>query len=99
MEKQDVWLSIPEYSQFKKVSVSSIRRYIKSGSVQHKTISGKYYIKAKMVMGLSPDTYEEKYYDLLAQHECIETKYKKLQEQNDELKMLVTIYENQNKTH
>ena len=41
----EYWLTINEYSQYRDISVSTIRRYIKNKSVVSKFENGKYLIK------------------------------------------------------
>ena len=41
------WLSIIEYANYKKKSISTVRRYIKANRVKYKEDQGKYYILCK----------------------------------------------------
>jgi hypothetical protein len=96
-ESEGVWLSILEYAQFKKISVSTIRRYIKSKRVETKQIKGKFFIR------VSRDKYEvnnstiqlDNRESLKFQLEVQELKIrlKTLEEENNDLKMLVQLYE------
>ncbi len=93
-ENDGVWLSILEYAQFKKISVSTIRRYIKSERVKTKQIKGKFFIKVL----------KERYYDnsysnnretlkIKLELQELKLKLKILEEENNDLKMLVQLYE------
>ena len=94
---QGFWLSILEYAQYRKVSISTVRRYVKSNRVQHKKENGKFFIF------VSNDNYEKRM-SLKEDKTSLETKklknqIKQLREENAELKMLVTIYENQKRNN
>ncbi|ATH09432.1 hypothetical protein BIY24_16230 [Halobacteriovorax marinus] len=96
MQIEGLWLSISEYSQVRDISVSTVRRYIKSNRVKHRKENGKFLIF------MSQENYsknQEKNEDgellkakLRVQE--LEMKLKTLQLENDELKMLVDLYEN-----
>ena len=90
----DLWLSITEYSHFKNISVSTIRRYIKKKKIKYRDIRGKYYIYVEK----EQTPYDLKHSDTLnfyiGENELLKEKLKKSQEEIDELNMLVSIYEN-----
>lgn len=98
MNIDGVWLSILEYSNLKNISVSTIRRYIKAERVQFKKDDGKFlifmnsenYKRYNENLSLDGNTLE---YRLRIQE--LELKNKSLRLENDELKMLVKIYENE----
>lgn len=88
------WLTIPEYSSYRKKSVSTIRRYIKSNQVQYKFEDGKYLIF------VSDENYQNK--KQIAQKDEmklrfrvveLEARVRELEEENNDLKMLIQIYE------
>jgi predicted site-specific integrase-resolvase len=91
------WLSISEYSNYRGVSVSSIRRYIKDGSVKSKFEEGKYKIY------VSDENYtlrvnlkeKEELSMRLELHE-LKDRIRLLKEENNDLRMLVDIYESRN---
>lgn len=101
MQIEGLWLSISEYSQLRNISVSTVRRYIKSERVRFKKEKGKFLIF------MSEDNYS-KYEDrkssdgdiLKAKLEIEELRIqlKTLKLENDELKMLVDLYEGQSKS-
>lgn len=92
MESESVWLSIIEYSNYRKISISTIRRYIRDNRVQHKQIKGKYFIAENKERYLS--RMSEKSQDTVDVKK-LKNLVKELREENDELKMLVSLYENQ----
>lgn len=96
-----VWLSINEYSSYRGISISTIRRYIKAKRVQYKLENRRYYIY------VSKEQYERRnnqkvlkehsvdLVDLTEKVEQLESRLQQLQEENSELKMLVELYEGQ----
>ncbi len=83
------WLSINEYSTIKNISVSTIRRRIKSGRVKHKFEDGKYYI-FDTITEYSDDANS---LGLKLKVRELEQKIKILEMENIDLKMLVNLYE------
>jgi hypothetical protein len=90
---EGTWLSINEYSQVKKVSISTIRRHIKANFVKWKDQDGKYYIWTPM---------DEKAIDLRKDGELLSLRLelkllrdenKRLKEELFESKMLIQLYE------
>lgn len=88
------WLSISEYSQYRDISISTIRRYIKAERVKYKLESGKYFIF------VSDENYtlrvnQKEREELSLKMEILELKdrIKSLEEENNDLKMLVDLYE------
>ena len=88
------WLSIEEYGRYRNLSVSTVRRYIKANRVKHKLYNKKYLIY------VSFDNFNRK---LTPQQQLIEKDHEntelkstviKLQEELEDLKMLISIYEN-----
>lgn len=94
MDQDGIWLSILDYTRAKKTSISTIRRSIKSGHLKYKIENGKYFIFTK---NLTIDYFSEKN-ELAARLELELTRKKNriLQEEVNDLKMLLSIYENQN---
>ena len=98
MNINGVWLSILEYSEIKNISVSTIRRYIKSERVKYKKSEGKFLIF------MNSDNYkrysennssESNILEYRLKIQELEIKNKSLRLENDELKMLVQIYESE----
>jgi hypothetical protein len=91
---EGVWLSINDYSRYKCVSISTIRRHIKNNILRYKEENGKYfiYIPAPERIKLRE---EEEHLRLKLEIELLRSSIRQLQEENNELKMLVDLYEGQ----
>ncbi len=88
------WLTISEYSEYRQLSVSSIRRYIKSNKVIHKKENCKYFIfvsNDNLTMKESKVT-TQKRLEILN----LNSQIKRLTEENNDMKMLIAIYEKNN---
>jgi cell shape-determining protein MreC len=87
-----VWLSITDYSIYKKVSVSTIRRHIKNNILKFKEEDGKYLIHVS-----NPDRVklreEEENLRIKLENELLKSQLRQLREENNELRMLVDLYE------
>jgi len=93
------WMSITDYALYKKISVSTIRRYIKANKVEHKSEDGKYFI---YVGDYKPDriSMDSKSTDLDREIVKLKKENKELKIalqhktiQLNEFKMLISIYE------
>lgn len=97
MADQGSWLSINEYSEYRGISISTIRRYIKAEQVKHKFESGKYYI---YVNDINLERYKNrKDENMLSLHlkvKELESENRHLKEEIGELRMLISVYENAN---
>ncbi len=90
------WLSITEYSAYRNISISTVRRYIKGNRLRTKLSSGKYLIH------VSDENYtirvnkkeREELSMKLEIHE-LNDRIRLLEEENNDLKMLVQLYESQ----
>jgi len=91
---EGVWLSINDYSRYKNVSISTIRRHIKSNILKHKEENGKYFIYVPSTEKVRLRG-EEEVLRLKFEVELLRSNLRQLQEQNNELKMLVDLYEGQ----
>lgn len=89
-----VWLSINDYSRYKNVSVSTIRRHIKSNILKHKEEDGKYFIYVASTEKIKMRE-DEEVLKLKLEIELMKTKLRDLSEENNELRMLVDLYESQ----
>lgn len=89
---EGVWLSINDYSRYKNVSVSTIRRHIKSNILKHREENGKYliYVPSNERIKLRE---EEELLRLKLELELLRGRIRSLQEENHELRMLVDLYE------
>lgn len=88
MNQDGIWLSILEYANLKKISISTIRRSIKAGHVKYKEEAGKYFIwttkkidKEELVSKIELD--------------LLRVENRKLLEEINDLKTLLSAYEYQ----
>ncbi len=95
MEVNGIWLPITDYSEYRDISVSTVRRYIKGGQVKYKKEKGKYFVF------VSEENYQRKQgqrdrevLELKLNIEELKTKLRTLEEENNDLRMLVKLYEN-----
>jgi homoserine trans-succinylase len=93
-ESAGIWLSINDYSRYKNVSISTIRRHIKNNILNHKEENGKYFIYVPSTEKLRLRE-EEELLRVKLESELLRSKIKQLSEENNELKMLVALYESQ----
>lgn len=91
---EGVWLSINDYSRYKNVSISTIRRHIKTNILKHKEENGKYFIYVPSTEKVKLRE-EEEVLRVKLEVELLRTQIRQLREENNELKMLVEIYEKQ----
>lgn len=92
-----IWLTITDYSNYKKVSISTIRRHIKSNLLKFKEEGGKYFIYVRSAEKLKSNEQE----DILRarlENELLKSQIRQLREENDGLRMLVDIYEKRGDT-
>lgn len=92
-----VWLSISDYSRYKSVSISTIRRHIKNNILKHKEENGKYFIYVPSSERVKIREEEELLRTKL-ELELLRGRIRSLQEENHELRMLVDLYEGNTKT-
>ncbi len=93
MDQNGIWLSILDYANTKKTSISTIRRAIKAGHVKYKEENGKYFIWTKEVK----NEYSREKIELAQKLEIefLKRQNRELQEEVNDLKMLLAVYENQ----
>jgi hypothetical protein len=87
-----VWLSINDYSRYKSVSISTIRRHIKNNILKHREQDGKYFIYVPSSERIKQRE-EEETLRLKLELELLRGRIRTLQEENHELRMLVDLYE------
>jgi hypothetical protein len=92
---EGVWLSINDYSHYKVVSTSTIRRHIKNNILKYKEENGKYFIYVHSPEKLKIRE-EEDGLKLKLEIEFLRSQVRLLREENNELKMLVELYEKNN---
>ncbi len=93
MNQDGIWLSILDYANVKKTSISTIRRSIKAGHVKFKEENGKYFIWTREI---KREVLNER--DTLAHKleiEFLKKENRELKQEIEDLKMLLTVYENQ----
>ncbi len=92
-----VWLSINDYSRYKSVSISTIRRHIKNNILKHREENGKYFIYVSSSERVKTREGEE-VLRLKFELELLNGRVRTLQEENQELRMLVDLYEGKTTT-
>ncbi|MDO9181092.1 MAG: hypothetical protein Q7U04_01725 [Bacteriovorax sp.] len=92
MHQDGIWLSILDYAAAKKISISTIRRSIKSGHVKFREENGKYFIWTKEIKNQLIEEKLELTHKL--ELEFIKRKNRDLIEEVNDLKMLLAVYEN-----
>lgn len=89
------WMTIMEYSRQNGPSVSTIRRKIKSGKLTYKKEDGKYLIFAEEKKIPASNDFEAVELTLKLENDRLKQELRTLQQENEDLKMLVGLYEQQ----
>jgi cell shape-determining protein MreC len=95
MQNSGAWLSIIDYANFKNVSISTVRRHIKAKKVNSKQVDGKYFIYLEQ-----PIQDNQKQTESLRNKfeiEQLKMRIRILEEENNDLRMLVNLYESSKK--
>lgn len=87
MNQEGIWLSILDYANVKKTSISTIRRSIKSGHVKYKEENGKYFIWTKEIAVEKVELSQK------LELEFLKRRNRELEEEVNDLKMLLNVYE------
>ena len=93
MDENGAWITLSEYAGIRGISMSTARRYVKSGRLKTKLDQGKYFIfvtKERLQKAESP---EKKLLELQLEVEWLKQNEQRLTEENNDLKMLVQLYE------
>jgi hypothetical protein len=90
MNQDGIWLPILEYANVKNISISTVRRGIKSGRFKYKEENGKYLIWTKADIA-------QKNLEIAFENELLKKENKQLLEEIADLKMLLSIYEKNEK--
>ncbi len=90
MNQDGIWLSILDYASVKKTSISTIRRSIKAGHVKYKEENGKYLIWTKEI------NVQKEELSLKLENEFLKKRNRELEEEINDLKMLLQVYESNN---
>ena len=88
MNQEGIWLSILDYANVKKTSISTIRRSIKSGHLKYKEEGGKYFIWTKEI------AVQKEELSLKLENEFLKKRNRELMDEISDLKMLLQVYEN-----
>lgn len=90
MNQDGIWLPILEYANVKNISISTVRRGIKSGRFKYREENGKYLIWTKADVA-------QKNVEIAFEIELLKKENKQLAEEVADLKMLLSIYEKNGK--
>lgn len=95
MDKDGAWLSIIEFASLRGISISTVRRYIKAERVKTKMEGGKFFIfvPTEKLAGQERRSSAE-VLALRLENERLKRKLLELEEERNDLKMLVGLYEN-----
>ena len=93
---EGVWLTITDYSAYKKVSISTIRRHLKSKVLHSRVEDGKYLIYVPNSEKIKIKE-EEEILKLKLEIELLKIQWREAKEESAELRMLVDLYERQSK--
>lgn len=94
MNNQTDWLSIIDYSHASGLSISTLRRRIKRKQIDFQEIGGKYFIRAEVTKSNKAQAELSTEVILLRlEVEKLQRQLHQLREENNDLKMLVDIYE------
>ena len=91
MNQDGIWLSILDYASAKKISISTIRRSIKAGHVKFKEENGKYFIWMKDLTAQKEELAKN------LETEFLKRRNRELEEEINDLKMLLQVYEGMNR--
>lgn len=93
-EQKGIWLTILDYATHKNISISTVRRYIKADRVKHKLVEGHFeiFVSEEKLAGAELKKIDEAA-KLKNEIEGLKIQIRILTEANNDLKMLVQIYE------
>lgn len=91
---EGTWLSILDYSHYKKVSISTIRRHVKANLVKWKEVEGKYLIWTPAATNDIDLKKEAELVTLKFELQRLKQLNRQLTEELDEARMLIRLYEN-----
>ncbi len=90
---EGTWLSILDYSHFKKVSVSTIRRHIKANLVKWREQEGKYFIWTPASGGEIAQRQEADLLAIKLENQRLSMENRRIKEELAEARMLIHLYE------
>ena len=91
--KEGTWLSILEYSHFRKISISTIRRHIKANLVKWKEVDGKYFVWTAAETNEIESRKDGEVLALKLELQRLKSDNRDLREQLNEARMLINLYE------
>jgi hypothetical protein len=91
--KEGTWLPILEYSQFKKISISTIRRHIKANLLKWRAEGGKYYIWTSADAQDLSGRLDAQLLAVKLELQMVRQENRSLREELDEARMLINLYE------
>ncbi len=90
------WLTLVEYSHYSRISISTIRRMLKKNELKFREENGRYLIFSNLKKIETPKTNlnsEREILELKLEISRLQMELRKTIEENNELRMLVNIYE------
>lgn len=93
MTTDGIWLPIVEYSKYRGISISTTRRYIKNSQVVFKKDKGKFLIFVTEENYLNSFPQDRESLSANLEIERLKNELKVYKEENNDLKMLVQLYE------
>lgn len=94
MEQQESgWLNIVDYAQYRGVSISTVRRYIKGNKVKYKLEEGRYFIYSSKINQRPQSEQSSEILRLRLENQRLDEEVKTLRQEVAEMKMLINIYE------
>jgi DNA-binding transcriptional MerR regulator len=96
MEQNGIWLSLIDYANYREISLSTIRRYIKANRVKHKLESGKYliFVSDENFQKKELET-EKEVLELRLENQRLSKIIKDLNQEIVDIKTLLMMYEGQ----
>lgn len=93
-EQKGIWLTILDYAKYRDTSISTVRRHIKANRVRHRLVEGRFeiFVSEEKIAAVETSKLDE-VTKLKSELELMEKKIRVLTEANNDLKMLVQIYE------
>ena len=98
MDENGAWMTLNEYAGIRGISMSTARRYVKSGRLKTKLEQGKYFIFVSKERLQKVESPEKKILELQLEIELLKQRSARLVEENNDLKMLVALYEGSKKS-
>lgn len=91
---QENWYSIDDYARLHNISISTIRRRIKSNTIEFRMNDGKYFLKSNIVHESADLSAFAKIKELNEEIRNLKEMLVQVTKENDDLRTLVSFYEN-----